>query len=154
MTMAVVKQIEPGFLNDADRTAATEAGRALARFSGRGCVRVEAYADSDERQTFVLPAQAVTLLTDILAYLAEGRAVSVIPRGAALTTQQAADMLNVSRPYLVGLLEKQVLPFERVGTHRRVAFGDLMAYMHRRDAAADEVMNELAAEAQELAMDY
>lgn len=154
MAMSMLKAVEPGFVSDADRLAAQEASRALAKLSGNGGVQVDAQADTGERQTFVLPAAAVRLLTDMMAQLAEGRSVAVMPRHAELTTQQAADLLNVSRPYLVSLLEQDKLPFKKVGTHRRVQLQDLLAYMEARNKVSDDAMDALAAEAQELGMGY
>ncbi|WP_211116337.1 excisionase family DNA-binding protein [Glycomyces buryatensis] len=93
--------------------------------------------------SLVLPRPAVTLFAQILAQLAEGRGVSVIPSQAELTTQQAADLIGVSRPYLVGLLDDGTIPHRKVGRHRRVSLSDLLAYKRaddeRRRHAADEL---------------
>ena len=153
MTIALLKTVEPGSA-EAEREAAQDASRALSRLSGHGCVHVEAVAEHQERQTFVLPATAVRLLTDMLAHLAEGRSVAVMPEDAELTTQQAADMLNVSRPHLVKLLEDGRLSFHKAGTHRRVRLRDLLAYRHQRAAEAEAAMDELAAQAQEHGLGY
>lgn len=101
-----------------------------------------------------LPTSALRLLLDILGALAEGNAVKVVPVHAELTTQEAADLLNVSRPHLVKLLESGELPFHRTGKHRRVRFDDLMAYKARRDEASEQAMTELAAQARALRMGY
>jgi excisionase family DNA binding protein len=141
---------------DAERVDAEHASRALARLAGHGRVRVEAVADDHEQpaQTFILPAAAVRLLTDMLAHLAQGRAVAVLPEDAALTTQQAADMLNVSRPYLVQKMEAGAIPFHKAGTHRRIYLRDLLAYRERRTARSRALLKELTQEAQDLGMGY
>ena len=90
-----------------------------------------------------LPQDVAGLLRDILANTAAGRSVSVIPTSAELTTQQAADLLNVSRPHVIKLMDDGILEGHKVGTHRRLYASDVQAYKHQRDikqrAAADEL---------------
>ena len=100
----------------------------------------------------VLPAPAVRLLVELLATMAEGHAVTLIPVHAELTTQQAADALNVSRPFLVKLLETNAIPFRLVGTHRRVRFEDLMRYKQSIDAKRLEVLKQLTEESEALGL--
>jgi excisionase family DNA binding protein len=98
----------------------------------------------------VLPRPAVTLLAQILAQLSERRGVSVIPSEAELTTQQAADLLGVSRPYLVGLLDSGEIEHRKVGRHRRIALSDLLAYKRADDEDRRKSADELGALGQEV----
>jgi excisionase family DNA binding protein len=112
---------------------------------------------SDERNeahTVELPTSALRLLVDILSELADGNAVKVVPIHAELTTQEAADLMNVSRPHLVKLLEMGDLPFHKTGKHRRVRFSDLMIYKKALEQASAAAREELAAQAQALQMGY
>jgi excisionase family DNA binding protein len=99
-----------------------------------------------------LPASVQALLASAVHELARGRAVTVVPVDRELTTQRAADVLNVSRPFLIKLLESGEIPFHCVGAHRRIRFEDLMAYRQRRTRARREVLAEMAREAQELGL--
>lgn len=98
----------------------------------------------------VVPREATVLLAKVLGYLANGEGVNVIPETAELTTQQAAEFLNVSRPYVVKLLESGEIPFRLVGTHRRVRFRDLSEYKSRDDLARRRAADELTVLTQEL----
>ena len=91
---------------------------------------------------------------DILSEQAQGNAVKAVTIHAELTTQEAAHMLNVSRPHLVKLLESGALAFHKAGKHRRTRFADLMAFKAERDRASAEAMEELAKQAQELQLGY
>jgi excisionase family DNA binding protein len=102
--------------------------------------------------TVKLPATAVQMLIHILEEMARGNAVTLIPVHAELTTQEAANMLNISRPSLIQLLDEGKIEYRRVGTHRRVRFEALMAYKRRADAERRAVLAELAAYDQELGL--
>lgn len=136
--------------------AATQGQRALAAFvsTNRDTQRIQILDDRSEAHVVELPTSALRLLVDILAELADGNAVKVVPIHAELTTQEAADMLNVSRPHLVKLLESGSLPFHKTGKHRRIRFADLMSFKTGRDQASENAMQELARQAQELRMGY
>lgn len=116
--------------------------------------RVQIFDDNNQAHQVELPTSALRLLVNILAELAEGNAVKVVPIHAELTTQEAADLINVSRPHLIKLLEAGELPFHKTGKHRRVRFADLMQFKAHRDRASKRAMVELARQAQELGMGY
>ena len=101
-----------------------------------------------------MPTSALRLLVDILSEFAEGNAVKVVPIHAELTTQEAADMLSVSRPHLVKLLESGALAFHKTGKHRRIRFADLMVFKTEQDRASSQAMETLAKQAQELELGY
>ena len=99
-----------------------------------------------------LPKSLSQVLRQLVYYLVQGRAVTIVPLNKELTTQEAADILNVSRPYLIKLLEGGEIPFARTGTHRRIRVDDLMEYKKRRDADRRRGMAELTQMSQELGL--
>ncbi len=122
--------------------------------SGMSDLSIRIQNDEQTGADIILPASVLRLLKDILAEMAQGHAVALLPVQAELTTQQAADLLNVSRPYLIRLLEDSKVPFRLVGHHRRVRFDDLLAYQRKDDEDRRRVADELTADAQELGMGY
>ncbi|HKT40602.1 MAG TPA: helix-turn-helix domain-containing protein [Ktedonobacterales bacterium] len=100
----------------------------------------------------VLSDSVVTALRQLVRCLAHDKAVTVVPVDKALTTQEAADILNVSRPYLIKLLEAGALPFTKVGSHRRIQIEDIMAYKQRRDVERAQALDRLAALNQEMGL--
>ena len=156
MSAANLNFPEPVTPTEADTRLAEESIRRLNSLLGKRCsnLRVSVQADDEIEQSVAIPLPAFRLLTDILTHMAQGNAVTLIPVHAELTTQQAADLLNVSRPFLIRLIEEGQIPFRKVGTHRRIRFDDLMAYKRKVDQARLKVLEELAAEAQKHGMGY
>lgn len=155
----VAEQAQPTISNppplptDSEAILAKESSRLLAACIGSGeTARLRVF---DGQDAIEVPVRALKLLVDILAQMGEGRAVSVMPVKIELTTQQAADFLNVSRPYLVSLLEeRKELPFRKVGKHRRIPFEALLAYQKESRAKHEAALDALAEQAQELGMGY
>ena len=107
-----------------------------------------------EKQPIEIPAAAIEVLADAIEEMARGHAVRINSREEELSTQKAADLLNVSRPYLIGLLKQGEIPFRMVGTHRRLRPSDVLAYRERSDSEADRAYRELVAQAQKLDLGY
>jgi excisionase family DNA binding protein len=98
---------------------------------------------SEDHETLDLPRSAVELLARVLAHMAAGQGVSIVPSHAELTTQQAADLMNVSRPFLIGLLEAGDIEYRTVGKHRRIKAQSLMDYIAADDRKRREAADEL-----------
>jgi excisionase family DNA binding protein len=125
--------------------AAAQASRALARLvHGEAApVRIRLIGPGGNDEEVSLPALAVGLLRGALSELARGNAVTLMPIHAELTTQEAADLLNVSRPFLVKLLENGTIAFHMVGTHRRILAADVLRYRSQQRQRSSEALDEI-----------
>lgn len=150
--MTRAQALETALPVEREVAAAVESQRALAAFLSTQfeTQRIQIFDAKNEAHQVELPTSALRLLVDVLSELAEGNAVKVVPIHAELTTQEAADMLNVSRPHLVKLLESGALAFHKTGKHRRIRFADLMAFKTEQDRASAQAMEALAKQAQVL----
>lgn len=135
--------------DESDSELAATASRELARAS-----KAALHVRMDDGTDLQLPKSVTPLLVKILTEMAQGNAVTLIPLHAELTTQEAANLLNISRPHLNKLLERGDLPHHKVGTHRRIRFVDLEEFRAKREAAREAAMVELARQAQEEGMGY
>ena len=153
MNAPVIPQSLP---SEEDIVLARESGRALSAMvlTKEATQQIDIRDDKGSVRTVRIPTSALRLLLEVLTEIGQGNAVSIIPIHAELTTQEAADVLNVSRPFLVQLLEKGQMPFHKIGTHRRVRYQDVIDYKNRIDAERRKALGDLAAEAQELGLGY
>lgn len=150
--LALMDQIEPFVADDAEATIAAKAFAKLRPIAAAGeDVRVVV----QDKPTIVvpLPARAVELIVNLLEAMAQRTPFSVIPHDAEFTTQQAADYLNVSRPFLIGLLDAGRINHRMVGTHRRIRFADLLEFEKVSRAEREAAIAEMIAESQRLGLD-
>lgn len=146
----------PGLPTEAEVSLAKESSRLLSLYlsTKEESQSIRIIDQAGEHEAIRIPTAAFRLLIDVLSEMAQGNAVSMIPVHAELTTQEAADMLNVSRPHLIKLLDSGVIPFHKVGTHRRVRYLHLVDYKAKVDSERLAALEELSAQAQELNMGY
>jgi excisionase family DNA binding protein len=141
---------------ESEATLARESGRQLSLHlkTKEEAQSIRVIDQEGEHEAVRIPTAAFRLLIDILSEMAQGNAVSLIPVHAELTTQEAADILNFSRPFLVKLLDEGAIPHHKVGKHRRVRYQDVMDYKTSIDRERRKALDELTAQAQELNMGY
>lgn len=152
----------PALAQSHRHSAPTAQDVSLARISGQNSARFARpqkplslkVREAGREQPIELPAGAVAILMDVLEAMAAGHGVTIIPDTAELTTVEAAAILNVSRPFLIKLLDEKVIPHSLVGKHRRILVDDVVAYKDRIDAEREDVLAELTAHAQENDMGY
>lgn len=113
---------------------------------------LEIHVEGDDNEVLVVPRAGAAMLAQVMSMLEMGQGVALVPSDAQLTTQQAADMLNVSRPYLIGLLESGRIEFTKVGRHRRIPFRALHEYKRRADQRSRAAADELSQLGQELGL--
>ena len=128
--------------------------RALSKYAHNERLHLKIASNNNESEDLILPGYAINLLLTMLTEMSKGNAITVMPIHAELSTQETAELLNVSRPHLVDLLEQGKIPFRKVGTHRRVLANDVFDYKQRMDEARFKALDDLAAQAQELGMGY
>jgi excisionase family DNA binding protein len=160
--LALLEAIEP---SAADSALARESSHQLASLLGQlqarggetegdGVVELRIGGHAEVHQVVALPTSVLRLLARLLAEMAQGNAVSLVPVDAEVSARQAAEVLLVSRPFLIGLLDTGKIPYRRVGTHRRLLLRDVLAYKRRDDEQRRAVLDALVAEAQEMDMGY
>lgn len=157
MSTLIPENFETVAPSEADTVLARESSRLLAtrKLNRQTSARIRFVDDGEgEAETVSVPTSALRLFLHLLTEMSQGHSVALVPTHAELTTQQAADILNVSRPYVVKLLDEGKIPSRAVGKYRRVRFDDLMAYKRKDDDARAKILDQLTTEAQELGMGY
>ena len=146
-------------LSEDDARLAETSGQALLQLLGKeqqpfqkATLRMSVERPDGEETELLLPGATLPVLLAVLRELGHGKRIVVMADDTEVTTQQAAAFLNVSRPYLVRLLEDGKIPFRKVGPRRRVLLGDLLRYREREDAERHRGLDALVAEAQNLGM--
>jgi excisionase family DNA binding protein len=149
MAGRTIGSINPG---DVDAEVAERAARRIREYlvSNPDDDLIEALGEVGDDDALVIPRPTAILFAQILDALGKGQGVQIIPKDAELTTQQAADLLNVSRPYLISLLESSQIPYRKVGRHRRITFEALMDYKRHDDLKRRAAADDLAQLSQEL----
>lgn len=146
--------IEKPTLQDQEIASKSLLGFRNAIRRGRATPDVIRIRIQESGEYITLPKKALELLFHILSNMAEGKTVSLIPSESEVSTQQAADMLNVSRPHIVKLLEEGTIPFKKVGSHRRILLEDLLKYEAELKERRSKNLEFLAKQAQELNLGY
>lgn len=144
--MTDMRERDPVLVSDHDASTVKELDEVLARAQGKAVLR------SPSGHELPLPHSVYRVLEQVVHEMARGNAVRVLPVKAELFTQQAADLLNVSRPHLVKLLERGEIPYHRAGSHRRVVLEDLLVYKKRRDQERLEDLDEITRISDELGL--
>jgi excisionase family DNA binding protein len=155
MLVSTATQFVPFTPTEAETHLAEESSRRLASLlSGHKNLSIQVLDEGQKEEKFFLPLFVLRLLSEVLMEVAKGNAVTLIPIHAELTTQQAADFLNVSRPFLVRLLDEGKISCRKVGTHRRILFQDLKEYKNTLYEERVQVLSQLTEQAQKLDMGY
>ena len=149
MTSNIVHLPTPAEVEQAKQTS-----RTLSKYTDVDRVQMSLKGSNGETDELVLPGHVLQLLLDVLSEVSQGNAVSLIPHHQEVSTQEAASLLNVSRPFLVGLLQKGELPFRKVGSHRRVLLTDVLAYKEKTEKQRNQALDELASLSQDEGMGY
>ncbi|CBL47323.1 Excisionase/Xis, DNA-binding protein [gamma proteobacterium HdN1] len=139
---------------DLDIEQAKVSSRTLSKYAKVDHVQLSLRTPNGESDEVILPGIVVQMLLGVLSEVSKGNAVSIIPRHQEVSTQEAANILNVSRPFFVGLLESGEIPFRKVGAHRRVLLLDVLEYQNCNAQRRHNVLDELAELSQAEDMGY
>jgi excisionase family DNA binding protein len=146
--VAVATPISP---SEQDRKQIQELSHALEHVQAE---RTHLVIDLPTRETLAVPRPVFEVLKMVAEQMGKGRAISIVPLGMMLTTQQAAELLGSSRQHVVKLLQEGQIPYEKVGTHRRMRIEDVVAYKQRRQSTREEALTRMSEQAERLGLRY
>lgn len=132
--------------------ASSEALAPLLEGNRAGEAHIRFCREGEQGADIVLPHSAVRILFSALQEMAKGHTVTLLPVDTELTTNQAAELMRVSRPSLIKMLTEHKLPYRKVGAHRRIRYDDVLAYLQTERARRKKVMEELVAETERLGL--
>jgi len=154
-TLEKARQVLPPPLSPQDMEMARVAQRCIMEALDHSrAAAITLTIDSGEHPTVDVPPAALKLIGQLLGAMSEGRPVTLVPSNQEFSTVEAAHILNVSRPFVIKEIESGKLPHRMVGTHRRVAFEDLIAYARKMRERQEAALERLAENSRELGLDY
>jgi excisionase family DNA binding protein len=154
-TINRVREVSPPPMSQHDLEMARVAQRCIMEALDHSrAAAITLTTDKGEHPSIEVPAAALKLIGQLLGAMSEGRAISVVPSEKEFTTVEAAHFLNVSRPFVIKEIEAGRLPHRMVGTHRRVAFVDLMSYSNQMRERQESALDRMADNARDLGLDY
>jgi excisionase family DNA binding protein len=154
-TLEKARQVLPPPLSRQDMEMARVAQRCIMEALDHSrAAAITLTTDSGEHPTVDVPPAALKLIGQLLGALSEGRPITIVPSNQEFSTVEAAHFLNVSRPFVIKEIESGRLPHRMVGTHRRVAFEDLIAYARKMRERQEAALERLAENSRELGLDY
>jgi excisionase family DNA binding protein len=154
-TIDRVREVLPPPLNAKDKEMVRIAQRCImASLDHSRAAAITLTTDTGEHPTVELPRAALRLIGQLLGAMSEGRPIVLMPTQQELTTVEAANFLNVSRPFLIKEIDAGRLPHRMVGSHRRIALDDLLTYANKMRAQQASALDRMAENARELGLDY
>ncbi|WP_310644890.1 helix-turn-helix domain-containing protein [Limnohabitans sp.] len=154
-TVDRVQEVTPPSLNAKDKEMVRVAQRCImASLDHSRAAAITLTTDTGEHPTVEVPPAALKLIGQLLGAMSEGRPMVLMPTEQEFTTVEAANFLNVSRPFVIKEMESGRLPHRKVGSHRRIALDDLMGYAQAMRAKQEGALDRMASNARELGLDY
>lgn len=154
-TIEKAREVSPPPLSPKDKEMVRVAQRCIMAALDHSCAAsITLTTDTGEHPTVQVPPAALKLIGQLLGAMSEGRPIALMPTDQEFTTVEAANFLNVSRPFVIKEMEAGRLPHRKVGSHRRIALEDLLAYGHQMRARQTHALEKMADNARDLGLDY